>query len=188
MIRIDEITIGEFVEILAGNTEPLKRINASCTQKDTAMLIRNLAFEYKEIADPAGSKGFLARAEKLAKAKITVVICEMCSNLMAAEKADAVREILSRTGIRIANMSESRIKAEIASRIARAKREIADIEGKEDVENLNVRREFDTQTASMMAYFKFQIDTSSMKASIYASLVARFNSEIKAQLAILNKK
>lgn len=38
-----------------------------------------------------------------------------------------------------------------------------------------------------MAHFKFQIDPATIKATLYANLVARHNREIKALMAALRK-
>ena len=79
-------------------------------------------------------------------------------------------------------MSEQRLTAEIKSRLEHTIYSLKMLQ--EDTiqnrQNHEIRKEFDSQTASLMAFFKFQIDTSSMTASLYAHLVARFQREIKA--------
>ena len=55
-------------------------------------------------------------------------------------------------------------------------------------EREKIRAQFDAQTAAIMAHFKFQIDPATIKATLYANLVARHNREIKAQMAALKKK
>ncbi len=115
----------------------------------------------------------------------------MCQNLINLNEHARAREVLIEYGINAQNMKDQRVAAEVKSRLERAKSTIEKIENenrKDKSETINIRREFDSQTAAMMAYFKFQIDTSSMRASVYAHLVARHNREIKAQLAALKKK
>lgn len=85
-------------------------------------------------------------------------------------------------------MTDQRVVAEVKSRLGRAKRDVAEIEqGKEETPEVNIRREFDEQTAALIAYFKFQIDTETMKAPIYAHLVARYIRDLKVQKAALKK-
>ena len=52
------------------------------------------------------------------------------------------------------------------------------------IEQLEMQRQSEIQ----MAHFKFQIDVSNMKATLYAHLVARFNREIKAHVEAFKKK
>ena len=98
---------------------------------------------------------------------------------------------MGQLGIGVAKMSNERLTAEIKSQLARARQ--AEARAKEnshdpDSDAAEIRRSFDEQTAALIAFFKFQIDTDTMKATIYALLVARYNREIKAQLAAMNKK
>lgn len=88
-------------------------------------------------------------------------------------------------------MNDQRVTAEIKSRLERAKSTIEKIENeskKDKPGSINFRRVFDTQTAMLMAHFKFQIDTSTMKATVYAHLVDQHNREVKAMRAALKKK
>ena len=110
----------------------------------------------------------------------------MCRNLIEFKGFAQVREVLSVYGINAQNMAEQRISAEVDSRLERAKRKLEESDSEDNSKDLSpeeIRRQFDEQTATLMAYFKFQIDDSTMKANIYAHLIARFNMEIKAQIS-----
>ncbi len=75
--------------------------------------------------------------------------------------------------------------------LAQSQRELQELEAeneKVNAEREKIRGHFDAQTATMMAHFKFQIDPDTIKATLYANLVARHNREIKAQMAAMRKK
>ncbi|MDE7465012.1 MAG: hypothetical protein K2M59_03935 [Muribaculaceae bacterium] len=186
--KLSQLTIAKFIDLVCGDAGVLRA--PTMIRKDKiAVIIRNIVFEYKEIADPIGIKGYLFEMEEIAKSKLTVLMYQICENLMELGQYDKVREILSQCGYNVGGMTENRLRAEIKSRIERARGTISKIE--EDIaepkHDIDIRKEFDAQTAALMAYFKFQIDPSKMSASIYAHLVARHNREVKAQLAAMKK-
>ncbi len=189
--KLEQLTIGQFVDLVCGDTSVLTSKREIVNEAVLVIAMRNIVFEYKEIVDNAGVKGYLSSVEELVKAKISVVVFQMCLNLVALSEHDRAREVLIEYGINANSMNDQRVTAEIKSRLERAKSTIAKIENenkKDTSESINIRREFDAQTAALMAHFKFQIDTSTMKATVYAHLVDRHNKEIKAQLAALKKK
>lgn len=189
--KLEQLTIGQFVDLVCGDTSVLTSKREIVNEAVLVITMRNIVFEYKEIVDNAGVKGYLSSVEELVKAKISVVVFQMCLNLVALSEHDRAREVLIEYGINANSMNDQRVTAEIKSRLERAKSTIAKIENenkKDTSESINIRREFDAQTAALMAHFKFQIDTSTMKATVYAHLVDRHNKEIKAQLAALKKK
>ena len=103
---------------------------------------------------------------------------------------ERAREVMIVYGINAQNMNNQRVAAEIKSRLERAKSKVAELQEKNDADtptSEKICKQFDEQTAALMAYFKFQIDTTSMKATVYAHLIARHNREIKAQIAALKK-
>jgi hypothetical protein len=115
----------------------------------------------------------------------------MCKNLSILGRYDHVREILREYGVHTDKMTDERVSAEITSRLERAKltvREIEDGQHKENSDTSHIRMEFDGQMAALMAHFKFQIEPTTMKATLYAHLVARYNREIKAKIAAMKKR
>lgn len=182
--KLDQITVDQLVSLSCGDYSAICA-NSNSTKAKAA---RNILHEYRDIADPAGAKRTVAKAEAVLKARIAVVLYTMLEDLINIGEYEHVREILIMRGVRAAGMTAKRLRAEVKSRLGRAKKEIED----DALENANVspeqiRRSFDVQTATLMAHFKFQIDTTTMKASLYAHLVARCNSEIKAQLSMLRR-
>ncbi len=186
--RLEQLTVAQFVSMVCGDTSVLTGGDKAESGTDIAAAVRDIIFEYKGIADPSGLKSYLLEAEKLVKAKMLVEILSICTNLAALSEYGRIREILSECGISAAAMTDQRVVAEVKSRLGRAKRDVAEIEqGKEETPEVNIRREFDEQTAALIAYFKFQIDTETMKAPIYAHLVARYIRDLKVQKAALKK-
>ena len=91
--------------------------------------------------------------------------------------------------INTSSMSDSRLKSEVTYRYKRAESDIEREESEFDKQTPEqIRMNFDSQTAALMARFHFQIDPTTMKATLYAQLVSRFNAEIKAQIAHSKKK
>lgn len=75
--------------------------------------------------------------------------------------------------------------------LTEAQRELDDMETENEkliAERDKIRAQFDALTAAIMAHFKFPIDPATIEATLYASLVARHNREIKAQMAAIKKK
>lgn len=188
--KLEELTAAQFIDLVSGDTSVLhtrREIVSDVKMSDT---IHSIVFEYRSIIDESGAKGYISRMGKLIKAKILVLIFKMCRNLVELKEYDRVKEVMTECGIKAYSMSDSRLVAEVNSRLERAKREVSihEIKDEDTPDIADIRKSFDEQTAAMMAHFKFQIDTSTMKATLYAHLVARFNREIKAQMEALKKK
>lgn len=188
--KLEQLTMEQFIGMVSGNTDVLRGKHEIVAPDKLARAMRDIVMEYKEIADPTGAHEYLAKSENLAKAKIELSVYSLCDNLVSMGQPDRAREVLNECGINASPMDEQRLMAEIKSRIGRAKRTIHELESEdekgEDAED--IRRSFDEQTAAMMSHYKFQIDISTLKATIYAHLVARFNREVKAQIAAMKAK
>ena len=184
--RLEEFTVNEFVDLMCGDLSLI----GTADNVELVRLVRAIAMEYREIADPAGSKSYMVENEELYKARIEVLFFTFCQNLVTLKRISAARILLEDYGLNVSRYDDERIVAEVDSRLNRAegklRRMLHDI--KDDERGYDVRRDFDMQTAALMAYFKFQIDTATMKATVYAHLVERHNSEIKKRLAAMNKK
>lgn len=189
--KLEQLTVSQFVDLICGNTGVLCGKREIPNPAKVSEVTRNIVFEYRMIADESGAKSYLSYTEELIKAKMEVAIYTMCGNLVELGAHERVREIMVELGINAESMSDQRITAEVKYRLGRAKKSVEGIEKEaesEDAKKIDIRTEFDSQTAQLMAYYKFQIDTSTMKATVYAHLVARYNREIKAQLAAMKKK
>lgn len=187
---LEQLTVAQFIELVCGNINVLAEKNEKISEEKATGIIHNIAFEYKQIADPAGAKSYISKAEELVKAKIEVALFSICNNLVRMNEYGRARDVINEYGIKATSMDDRRIAMEIKSRMERAEKTISRIEDENnrDRESLNIRRMFDEQTAALMAYFRFQIDITSMKATVYAHLIARHNREIKAKIAAVKKR
>lgn len=189
--KLEQLTVAQFVDLICGDTAVLLDKHEVAVPARLTDAVRNIVLEYRMIADEAGAKAYLSFAEELVKAKVEVAIYTICSNLVKLGEHGRVRWVMIEHGINAESMTDQRVTAEVKSRLERAKNSIEKLEkeAESEVEKRgDIRTEFDAQTAQLMAYYKFQIDTTTMKATVYAHLVARHNREIRAQLDAMKKK
>lgn len=185
MITLDDITVSQFIDILCGNAEAL-----GDGVQDPQAVARDLVAQYRQIADPAGLKSYLSESEGVSKARCNVVLYTICEILCDLERFENVREVLMEAGVRTSNMKDSMVRATVRARLEKARNDLKRKEKEEEEtekREVDVRRDFDEQTAALMAHFRFQIELTTMKATLYAHLVARFQREIKAREAALRR-
>lgn len=185
--KLEEFTISEFIRLIDGDLSVLGEPDVK--EEEIPNIVRDIVLEYRSIIDPAGTRGYIDNTESYSRARNTALFFSICSMLVDMEQYKRVKELMNEYGTSFDKFSESRIKAEVKSRLAKAKNTLKrlDEEKTEDGDNRDIRRNFDEQTAALMAHFKFQIDMNTMRATLYAHLVARYNREIKAQLKALKK-
>ena len=189
--RLEELKVTDFISLLQGDTSVLLDDAEKVTDESLAVTARNILFEYREIVDPSGMKSYLMETEELLKARISHQLFSICISLLSYGYVDETASILEEIGINGARLDVERLKAIVKSNLARAKATIAEIEKSRKAEEAHITdisRHFDEQTVAMMSHFKLRIDTSDMKASIYAHLVARFNREVKMMAQALKKR
>ena len=189
--KLEQLTLAHFVDLLCGNMSVILTDKEDIDSDSIAIATRNIVLEYRAIADPGGTNSYFKYVEDWIKTKISIIIFTMCDNLAALKQYDRVREILDVYGISTSGWSDTRIEGTIKVKLSKAQRELEEIESETEkavAERENIRSQFDAQTASLMAHFKFQIDPTTIKATLYANLVARHNREVKAQMAAMKKK
>lgn len=189
--RLEQLTMAQFIGLVSGDTGVLTDAREKVPELKMVTAVRDIVYEYKEIADPAGARGYLQSMGELVKARVWLLLLTVCRELMELRAYDRVRSVLGECGVPAASMDERRLAAEVSSRVARARKTVTEIEDERRAgtrAGADIRREFDAQTAALMAHFRFQIDTSTMKAPVYAHLVARYNREIRARMQALKKK
>lgn len=187
---LDKLTVSQFVDLVCGDTSVLLKKGEKVTKERIEQVTRDIIYQYREIADSNEAKSFLADSEDMVKARILCSILSICNNLVAMKKFELVKDILEECDINAGAMSNERIEAEVYSRLERARLELEKLRNRDDNARKgseDPRKDFDAQTAALMAYFKFQIDPSTMKATLYAHLIDRFNREIKAQKSQLEQ-
>lgn len=188
--HLRELTMAQYIDLACGDTSVLFTKREVVSPAKVSKVVRDIVFEYRTITNEAGAKSYISFTKDLIKAKSTTVLFTMCYNLVKIGEHERAREVMNVYGINASSMSDQRVTAEVTSRLERAKSTVAKLEKDKKTENIELsemRSSFDTQTAALMAYFKFQIDISTMRASLYARLVARFNREAKAHLSVMNK-
>lgn len=188
--RLEQLTMSQFVDMLCGDTGVLLGRHGAANPDKITNVVRSIVMEYRAIADPSGSDAYLRHAEDAAKAKMRVVVFTVCSNLVAFKQHGKAREVLLSLGMPASKWNDSRVAGTVKAKLEQARRELDTLnaESEESKEReKNVRARFDTLTATLMAHFKFQIDPGTIRATLYANLVARYDREIKAQIAAMAK-
>lgn len=189
--KLEKLTLSQFIDMVCGNTDVLLSRHEVANSDKLALAVRNIVIEYRGIADPGGVQSYLNRIENWVKAKIEVIIFTMCSNLTTLRQYDKAREILCAYGLSVKGWNDSRVEGTVKAKLSQSQRELDKLEevnSENKVERETIRSRFDTQTAALMAHFRFQMDPDSIKATLYANLVSRYNREIKAQMAAMRKK
>lgn len=181
--KLEQLSIQEFVEMLCGNIEVLKDSRHEIVTEDKIKeTVRCILLEYREIISPGGQRNYIMETANLVKERGRAILYSVCQTLVEIGECERVKVILEESGVRCQSFNEDRLKAEVSSRLARAKDNLSKMGKEEDKAKSdpdNIRKDFDMQTASLMAHFKFQIDPITMRASIYANLVSRLDREVK---------
>lgn len=182
--------MAQFIDLLCGESKALRP--GFSKKEDVEKAKTEIAFEFMSLSEPAMASGWLARETRKVKAKAEVQLFKIMSNLLAIDGYPEVRELLSAYGLRD-ELSDDNLRSEVKARLLRAesdcKRLLADDSAIADSRTpKQIRDCFDQQTASLMAFFKFQIDLNTINAAQFACLIAQAEREIKAQKALMSKK
>lgn len=188
--KLEQLTLSKFVDLVCGDTSVLLGAHEVGNTNQITVATRNIVFEYRTIADPGVTNSYFKHLADWIKAKISVIVFTICHNLLSLKQYDRVRDILGDYGLSASKWNDSRVEGTVKAKLSQAQRELDEMETENEsavAEREKIRSQFDTQTAALMAYFKFQIDPATIKATLYANLVARYNREIKAQMAVMKK-
>lgn len=189
--RLNELLLSEFIDLLCGDTSVL---NAhSLDQKKIENIRNTIIFEYQKIADENGTQSFLLNHEESYKLHSTIILFQICKNLINMNGIDEAKTILSLYGLNMSNKSESIIKRDIEAYIKRYQSELKRIEeSNNDMEPIQstqcIREDFDKEIAMMSMYVKFPIVAQSINASVYAYMLNQVKAEIKAKMSMLKNK
>lgn len=181
--RLDQLTTAEFIDLVCGNRDVLLGKHEMANLYKQTIALRNIVMEYRAIADPGGNATYLQRVDAIIKSRLAVTVYSMCQNLVLLEQFERVREVLIAAGLPAEEWNDKRIKSEVHIHLQKGKRAVEDIDDGEDegeTGSENIRNAFHGMIAAMMAHFKFQIDIATMIASVFAHLVSRYHTEIKA--------
>lgn len=189
--KLEELTVDQFIDLVCGKVNVILGKHEVCSPEKISIAARNIVIEYRNIADPGDVAGFIRNIEEWIKARMGVILWTMANNLLMFKDYEKIKAVLEIYGLPSSSWNEKRIDGEIKSRLSKSQRTLEELEEERDKqgeETDKIRSRFDAQTAALMAHFKFQIDTSTMRAPIYAHLVARHNEEIKAMKKAMSKK
>lgn len=181
--RLDQLTTAEFIDLVCGNKDVLFSKHEMPSPYKLTIALRNIVMEYRSIADPGGNATYLQRVDAIIKSRLAVTVYSMCQNLVLLKRSDKAREVLIAAGLPAEGWNDKRIESEVHIQLQKGKRAFDEADKDDDsaeVEKENIRNAFNAMIAAMMAHFKFQIDVTSMMAPVFAHLVARYHTEIKA--------
>lgn len=189
--KLDQLTLEQFIDLTCGEVGVLLGAKEIPNPAKLATAMRNIVMEYRAIADPSGNSAYLRAVGDLVRSKLEIMLFTMCFNLATIGRHDLAKQVLADYGLNAAKWAESRVEGTITAKLEQAKRQMADLEKQSkqgDTSAEAIRRDFGGLVAALMAHFRFQIDPATIKASLFAHLVARHNHDIKAQLAAAKSK
>lgn len=188
--RLNELLLSEFIDLLCGDASVL---NGHLTDKKNIENVRNaIIFEYQTIADENGTQSFLLNHEECYKRRSTILLFQICQNLINMNSINEVNAILSLYGLNMSNKTEMIIKRDIEAYIKRYQSELNRIEDSNNdtapkQSPQRIREDFDKEIAVMSMYVKFPIMAQTINASVYAYMLNQVKAEIKAKMALLKK-
>ena len=185
--RLEQLTIAQFADLLSGEQEVLLEVGEKAPKESLEAATRDIVIEYRAIADPTGLNAYVSHMEAVIKAKMSLVIFKVCDNLIKLGQYTRVVEVLRDYGVDASGWSEARISGTVQAKLMKAEREMKELTEETGLEIIDPRKQFDSMTAALMAHFRFQIDPATIKATLYANLVARYTREVKAQVAAAKK-
>lgn len=80
--RLEHLTIGQFFDLMSGDTGVLTDAREKVPELKVVTAVRDIVYEYKEIADPAGARGYLQSMGELVKARVWLLLLTVCRDLM----------------------------------------------------------------------------------------------------------
>lgn len=183
----------QYIDLLCGDLDVLKDNPLDIRTKDEMLSAsKKVVYEYSRIVDAASTRVNLNKRVSRATELLKMQFFRVCLKMMSINAFDDVRAILSDYGLRTKAMTNEQLIAEVKRQYLRCSTNIKRMASAEKTDEAEptpdeIRVSFDQQAASLMTYFKFQIDLSTIKATTFAYMVQQANREIKARMAALNK-
>lgn len=189
--ELSDLKMADFVRMVNGNYKVLLKKGEIVNPKKIADAVRKLSYDFQMIADPTGIAGMVTSRGEMIRANCEMMLYLICDATYALGEVDTLKAILKEAGTNASEMNDDQIKRHILSELAvirrrchRLESDMAGTEPKDDDGKIG----FSAITASMMSYFKFQIDISVMTADIYAHLIKQMKAEIREKTRILKRK
>ncbi|MCM1093794.1 MAG: hypothetical protein NC421_07560 [Lachnospiraceae bacterium] len=191
---LSKLTMRQYIELVCGDVSVLTGKGEIAAPAQLQKTRKRIIFEYARLSDNAGSKIFLSDHAMRIKAKAELVLFQCLNNALALGAFDEVRGVMKEYGI-AKDMDDNQVSVEVTRLLKRAKTNVKRHEQeqmqKDDEKEPTadeIRIQFDRQAASLMTYFKFQIDFDTMPASQFACMVDQAHKQINAQMAAMSKK
>lgn len=221
--RLDELSINDFIELCVGDlsvlggqivhraretaatgsveltdgdkdTEADKALLES-ERKETAALLKA---DFRRIADPAGYKSGVAKAEGETRERMIIGFFRVLSNLCLLSAFDDVRELYRQSGRNPDGMDDQALEQAIKNEQARAEFELKRRVEKEKVKEpekedespermaMRIRESFGTEVAGLNCYLRMSVDMDRTNAFVYASMLrqAREEARVRREMAM----
>lgn len=185
MKRLDQMTMREYIDLRCGEHPD------GVTTDDVARLVT----EYQSICDPTGVRSRVSKAGGSVKDEMRIKILHIVEILLRMgyfDDAKSVYDEYSGTPFHgDADALAIAVKRKVQNLEFSMKRN-ADLakpqQPQHELTPENIRRQYDAEVASLMAYHKMPISIDTITASVYAHLVCQTAREIKAKMAAIKKR
>lgn len=190
---LHELTMHRYIDLVCGDVSVLTSKREIVSPAKLDKVRKQLIYEYALLSDDAGSKVFLSNNASRVKAKAELTLFQCLNNALMLGAFDEVRGVLKEYGI-CRKMDDRQLVDEVKRLLNRAKTNIKRTQSEDSANDEKeptpdeIRTQFDRQAASLMTYFKFQIDLETIKASQFACMVDQAHKQIKAQMTAISKK
>lgn len=183
--RLNQLSIAEFIELSCGRMEVLLAPGEDVGERQLKERASSLVYEYREIVNPAGARSMLIEKEDEARLSAEILMLRTCESLCKLGGGDMAREVMALHIEGYTNSGEALLK-DISGRIREKEFLRKRIEGtKEPVEpptEKEIRDSFDSEIATVMAYFKMSIDLNVTNAAVYANIVRQAYEDMKRRI------
>ena len=190
---LTKLTMRQYIELVCGDVSVIKGTAEIVSQERLQEVRKQLIYEYARLSDDAGSKVFLSNNASRVKARAELTLFQCLNNALMLGAFDEVRGVLKEYGI-ARKMDDRQLVDEVKRLLNRVKTNIKRAQSEDSANDDKeptpdeIRTQFDRQAASLMTYFKFQIDLETITASQFACMVDQAHKQIKAQMAAMSKK
>ena len=180
--ELSELTMAQYIKLANGDASVLLRKNEVVSPAKLTKGARKINFEFRRISDAAGASAYISKYSEIVKLKCEEELLLICDILCSLNGVTQATELMKECGVNVEGKLPDQISREIKSELSLCRRKInhIDHEMAGNVSARDCKIDFDAITANLMTHFKFQIDVSTISASIYAHLIAQMGNEIKA--------
>lgn len=189
--ELSGLTMRQYVDLLCGETSVLLKPHEVASPQQIESVRKRLAYDFARLSDSAGTRSLLSDAEGRKRADAELVLFQVLNNLIVLGAHEDVRKVLKIYGI-AREMTDQQTAAEVDRLLKKAQTEIKRHQQEQGEKPKartasEIRLHFDRQAASLMSYFKFQINMDVMPASQFACLIDQAQKEIRAKMAAYKK-